>query len=88
MKLIIVGNGFDLAHKNKINAQNKFDTLYLGFVQYLKNKKSDFLTLLQILSLGYDINKDNYWYKFEERLGNPNFVMCISANLGHLSRRL
>ena len=75
MKLIIVGNGFDCAQRENItNYKEKFDTSYKNFGKYLKTKESGLIDLLNTICEEYDANEDEYWYQFEERLGNPDLA--------------
>lgn len=60
MKLIVLGNGFDLFHK--------LPTSYYHFKEFLENNHHDMLCKW----LGKYINGE-WWYEFEESLANLNF---------------
>lgn len=68
MQLVIVGNGFDIAH----NIESK----YIQFRKYLKQNDTpeyDFLCAL----FGNEFNQDEFWWNFEESLERADFSNLV-----------
>ena len=64
MKLVIIGNGFDMAHGLKSG--------YGNFKEYIQKNDIDEYEFLETL-FGSDFNKDEFWWNFEESLSKNDF---------------
>ena len=73
MNLIIIGNGFDLAHN--------LNTKYSDFKEYLK-RSNDGLNLYKRLSTLFD--EDQLWNRFEYELGNLRRSDVLNRNRYYL----
>ena len=69
--LFIIGNGFDLHHG--------MSTSYSAFREYIK-RRPDIWRRLRTL-YGDDVEKDMWWYRFEEMLAKVNYQnLMITGN--------
>ncbi len=70
MKLVVIGNGFDMAHGLK--------TGYDKFKDYILKNDTDEYNFLEDL-FGADFSKDDFWWNFEESLAKSNFENFTEA---------